>query len=178
MSRRSPRRVELPLARQPGIDRPGLHDGQQLRCDVDHLSSWSPTKHGRVEKFSEHDGSVYSLQCLVGHAVAAQHVDDVHWLRTLKDDISDMFNHGDLASDSDAEYFEWRHSLNARQTRWKVEGSLATAAECHNNLFRLLAVKRWVIRLSSVLYVVKLGASRHRCLMIAPLSRSVYTSNP
>ena len=37
--RRSPRRVELPLARQPGIDRPGLYDEQQLRCDVDHLSS-------------------------------------------------------------------------------------------------------------------------------------------
>ena len=42
---RSPRRVELPLARQPGIDRPGLHNGQQLPCDVDYLSSWSPTRH-------------------------------------------------------------------------------------------------------------------------------------
>ena len=42
---RSPRRVELPLARQPGIDRPGLHNGQQLPCDVEYLSSWSPTRH-------------------------------------------------------------------------------------------------------------------------------------
>ena len=32
---------------------------------------------GRVEQFGEKDGSVYSLQCLVVHAVAAQHVDDM-----------------------------------------------------------------------------------------------------
>ena len=32
---------------------------------------------GRVEQFGENDGSVYSLQCLVVYAVAAQHVDDM-----------------------------------------------------------------------------------------------------
>jgi len=32
---------------------------------------------GRVEQCGENDGSVYSLQCLVVHAVAAQHVDDM-----------------------------------------------------------------------------------------------------
>jgi len=52
----------------------------------------APPRTGRVEKFGEYYGSVYSLQCLVGHAVTAQHVDDVRWLRTLKDDNdNDLF---------------------------------------------------------------------------------------
>ena len=37
----------------------------------------APPGTGRVEQFGENDGSVYSLQCLVIHAVAAQHVDDM-----------------------------------------------------------------------------------------------------
>ena len=37
----------------------------------------APPGTGRVEQFGESDGSVYSLQCLVVHAVAAQHVDDM-----------------------------------------------------------------------------------------------------
>ena len=48
----------------------------------------------RVEQFGVDDGSVDSLQCLVVHAMAAQHVDDV-LLRTLKE-ISDMVTHGQL----------------------------------------------------------------------------------
>ena len=46
----------------------------------------APPGTGRVEQFGENDGSVYSLHCLVIHAVAAQHVDDMQWLRTPKDD--------------------------------------------------------------------------------------------
>jgi len=88
----------------------------------------APPGTGRVEKFSEHDGSVYSLQCLVGHAVTAQHVDDVQWLVKLrtavKDDISDKFTHGELICDGDAEYFEWRHSLNARQHGGRLKARL------------------------------------------------------
>ena len=72
----------------------------------------APPGTGRVEQFGENDGSVYSLQCLVVHAVTVQHVDDMQWLRTLKDDISNMFTHGELICDGDAEYFEWRHSLD------------------------------------------------------------------
>ena len=78
----------------------------------------APPNTGRVGNSGKHDGSVYSLQCLVGHAVTAQHVDDVQWLRTLKDDISDMFTQGEFICDGDTEYFKWRHSLNAIQTRW------------------------------------------------------------
>jgi len=37
----------------------------------------TPPGAGRVEQFGKHDRSVYSLQRLVVHAVAAQHSDDV-----------------------------------------------------------------------------------------------------
>jgi len=37
----------------------------------------APLGTGRIEQFGENNGSVYSLQCLVVHAVAAQHVDDM-----------------------------------------------------------------------------------------------------
>jgi len=37
----------------------------------------APPGTGRAEQFGENDGSVYNLQCLVVHAVAAQHVDDM-----------------------------------------------------------------------------------------------------
>ena len=37
----------------------------------------APPGTGRVQQFGENDGSVYSLQCLVVHAVTVQHVDDV-----------------------------------------------------------------------------------------------------
>jgi len=40
---------------------------------------WSRDCFWHVEKFGEYDGSVDCLQCLVGHAVTAQHVDDVQW---------------------------------------------------------------------------------------------------
>ena len=51
-------------------------------------------------------------------------------------------------------------AVNASQTWRKVKSSLATAVECNNNLFRLLAVERQVSRLSPVLYAVELCASR------------------
>jgi len=102
----------------------------------------APPGTGRVEQSGENDRPVDSLQCLVVHAVAEQYVDNVQWLHTLEDDISDMFIHGELVCDNDAEYFEWCRSLNARQTLRKVESLLAMAAECYNNFFRLLEVKR------------------------------------
>ena len=51
------------------------------------LFAWS------VDQFGKHDGSVDSLQRLVVHAVAAQHSDDVQWLRTLADDVLNMIGH-------------------------------------------------------------------------------------
>ena len=65
-----------------------------------------------------------------------------------------MITHGELVCDSDAEYCERRHSLNARQTRRRVGSSLTTATEGHDDFFRLVAVKHEVVGLSPVLYVL------------------------
>jgi len=57
--RRSSRRVELPLARQPGVDRPGLHDDSfdvmSFICCRE-----APTGTGPIEEFGKNDRSVYS----------------------------------------------------------------------------------------------------------------------
>ena len=74
-------------------------------------------------------------------------------------------DHGELVCDSDgcdAEYFERRHSLNARQTRRRVGSSLTTATEGQDDFFRLAAVKHEVIGLSPVLYVTMWSSSEHR----------------
>jgi len=53
-----------------------------------------------------------------------------------------MIVYGELVCNSGAEYFERRHSLNARQT-WRLVGSSLTAVtEGNNNFFRLVAVKQ------------------------------------
>jgi len=70
-----------------------------------------------------------------------------------------MITHGELVCDSDVEYFERRHSLNARQTRRRVGSSLTVETEHHDDFFRLVAVKHEVVGLSPVLYVVELRAS-------------------
>jgi len=50
-----------------------------------------------------------------------------------------MIAHGELVCDIFAEYFERRHSLNARQT-WRRVGSSLTAAAEGNNNFLLIDV--------------------------------------
>jgi len=75
--RRSPRRVELPLARQPGRDRPDSMTDDSFDAVSIICRREAPPGTGRIEQFGENDGSVYSLQCLVVHAVAEQHVDDM-----------------------------------------------------------------------------------------------------
>jgi len=102
-------------------------------------------------------GSKFSFSCWLR---LAQHSDDVQWLRTLADDVLNMIAHGELVCDSDAEYFEWRHSLNARQTWRRVGSTLTAVTEGNNNFFRLVAVKHEVIGLSPVLYVVELRVTR------------------
>jgi len=67
-----------------------------------------------------------------------------------------MITHGELVCDSDAKYFEQRHSLNARQTRRWVGSSLTTATEGHDDFFRLVAVKHEVVGLSPVLCVCQI----------------------
>ena len=71
MCRRSPRRVELPLARQPGIDTGPDSTTDDSFDAMSIICREAPPGTGRVEQFGEDDGSVYSLQCLVVHAVAA-----------------------------------------------------------------------------------------------------------
>jgi len=72
--RRSPRQVELSLARQTGPDST-TDDSFDAMSIISRREA--PPGTGRVEQFGKNDGSVYSLQCLVVHAVAAQHVDDM-----------------------------------------------------------------------------------------------------
>jgi len=64
--------------------------------------------------------SLDSLQCLVVHAVTAQHSDNLQWQCSLADDVFKVITHGYLVCYSDAEYFKRRHSLNARprHTLW------------------------------------------------------------
>jgi len=71
-----------------------------------------------------------------------------------------MIAHGELVCDSDAVYFERRHSLNARQTWRRVSSLLTAATESNNNFFRLVAIKHEVVGLSPVLYMIELRATR------------------
>ena len=66
-----------------------------------------------------------------------------------------MITHGELVCDSDAKYFEQRHSLNARQTRRWVGSSLTTATEGHDDFFRLVALSMRLLVLAQCCVCVK-----------------------